>query len=305
MPPHYIIAIVGISSFIHAGWNYMAKTIPAGNAVFVWWIAFLVAILYMPVVAWYVFYYNIQLSILQIGFLAATAIIHLFYFLCLQYGYQKSDLSVVYPIARGTGPMLSTLGAVWFLNEYLSEGTLAGLLFVLVGIFLVSGLPLPFVSKQHNSTLPLPDSSYRIKLQAGIFYGLLTGLLIAAYTLLDAYAVRQLKIPILLVEYVSHPFRVLMLLPLMLFRPQEVVELWQKYAVKLCIIALICPLPFILVLYALQYAPVGYVAPAREFSIVIGVFLGTKLLAEKNMYRRLVGSIIIILGIALLSWAKL
>ncbi len=306
MSPVSLIIIVGISSFIHAAWNYMAKTIAAGSTIFVWWIAFLVTILYAPLVIVYTTYYKISLSNLQLYFLAGTAIIHLFYFLILQRGYQKSDLSVVYPIARGTGPVLATLGAVYFLHESISQAGIVGLFFVLIGIGLISELPIfnLFYTNDKNN-IRLTDKNKLKTLELGILYGLSTGIFIACYTLLDAFAVRQLKIPILLVEYISHPFRVLMLLPFVARQPRHTLQLWQEYPRKLLLIALICPLPFMLVLYALQYAPVGYVAPAREFSIVVGVFLGAKLLAEKNMTQRLIGATCIVFGIIILSWAKL
>ena len=72
------------------------------------------------------------------GCILLSAVIHLGYSLCLQRGYQVADLSVVYPVARGTGPMLSSLGAFILLGESPSAHGLLGLLAVVAGIALIT-----------------------------------------------------------------------------------------------------------------------------------------------------------------------
>ncbi len=282
-----IIAIVFLSSCIHATWNYLAKTIPSGIP-FVWLMAVGTTVCYAPVVGIFLVLYGFEANFWNIVFLAGTAVIHLVYFVVLQYGYRAGDLSVVYPLARGSGPLFATLGAVLFLQEKIAPLSVAGLVLVVWGVLLVAGL----VGR-------LPRNK---RVQTGIFYGVTTGLLIAAYTLWDNYAVRTLFVAPLLVDYVSHPLRVVVLAPIMRQHWDETRQLWARYRFKILIISVVSPISFLLVLYALQRAPVHYVAPARELSIVIGVILGAKLLKEEHFKSRLTGSLLIVAGIALLSF---
>ncbi len=288
MPPS-IILIVLLSSVIHASWNYLAKTIPSG-VPFVWLSATVTTIIYAPIVSWFVRTYGFPTDFWSLVFLAGTAILHMVYFLVLQKGYQVGDLSVVYPLARGTGPLFATVGAVLIFQEKISLLSLAGLVLVALGVVVVAGL--------NGRTLGNKQA------QAGLWYGVLTGFFIAAYTLWDGYAVRMLLLSPLLVEYTSHPLRMVTLASRAKKRWPETRSIWRVHYRKILIISLVSPISFLLVLYALQRAPVHYVAPARELSIVLGVFLGARLLTEEHFKRRLLGSLLIVAGIGLLSFYK-
>ena len=129
--------------------------------------------------------------------LAATSVLHLLYSLSLQTGYRHSDLSVVYPIARGTGPLLSFIGAGLLLGEALTAQAVAGLVLIVGGILLVAGLI------GHHRRAP----------GVGVFYGLLTGALIAAYTLNDGWAVKVLLISPFVIDFTGNLFRMAVLAP--------------------------------------------------------------------------------------------
>lgn len=287
--PSSVILLVFLSSCIHAVWNYWAKTIPSG-APFIWLVATVTSVLYAPLIIWHLIVYGFESSFLNWVFLLGTAIIHLVYFLFLQKGYQVGDLSVVYPLARGSGPLFATLGAMLFFQEKLAGLPAVGLGLVVLGVFLVAGLA--NASFQNTRT------------KTGVFYGIVTGMLIAGYTLWDNYAVRTLLISPLLVDYVSHPFRVAALAGVAKNRWPETRNIWENYRWKILAIGAVSPIPFIIVLYVLQTAPVSYVAPARELSIVIGVILGARLLTEQHFKSRLIGSLLIVAGIGLLSFQK-
>jgi drug/metabolite transporter (DMT)-like permease len=279
-------ALLLLSSLIHATWNYLSKTIKSGIP-FIWLTAIVTTILYFPVVLYFVQSVDIQWTITVIVSLAGTVIIHLVYFMVLQKGYQVSDLSVVYPIARGTGPLLSSIGAILFFQEKISWAGSIGLFFVVIGVLFIAD----FFNKKDKIA----------NRKVGVYYGIATGFFIMLYTLWDSYAVKQLLIPPIFVEYVSHPFRILMLLPAVWSKKEETLALWQKERAKIMIIALMTPISFLLVLYALKISPVTFVAPAREMSIVFGVIFGAKLLTEDNFKSRMIGSIFIVVGIFLLA----
>jgi drug/metabolite transporter (DMT)-like permease len=136
------------------------------------------------------------------------------------------------------------------------------------------------------------------RLRAGLRYGLLTGALIAAYTLWDKVAVSgPARVPPLLEDYGSSVARVVVLAPLAWRRRDEVRGAWEAHRARVFGIAVLSPLAFILVLTAMVTAPVSYVAPAREVSILVGVALGVRVLAERQARRRMLASGLMFAGI--------
>ncbi len=281
-----ILLLVVFSGFLHAYWNYLAKTVPSG-AVFVWLLAAVMSVILLPGVLVYLTIFGFDWTPENAAILFVTGLLHLLYFLVLQQGYRTSDLSVVYPLARGSGPVFSTFGAVLFLSETVTVWSLAGLATVVAGVLLVAGVA--------------QRSGDRKKRRAGIFYGIATGLLIAGYTVWDGFAVKNRALAPILIEYASHPLRVAILSPVAWRNRPGLRTLWVAHHWKMIAIGAISPFAFILVLYAMKTAPVHYVAPMREISIVFGVIFGAKLLTEENFRPRLIGSLLILAGIVLLS----
>src|SRR4051812_4470804 len=112
----FALCLVLAASFIHATWNLLAKR-AGGGAPFVWAMSVVSLFIYGPAVAWLVWSQHLVFNPMQYGFMAVSAALHLVYFLVLQRGYRVADLSLVYPLARGTGPMLSTIGAILLFGE--------------------------------------------------------------------------------------------------------------------------------------------------------------------------------------------
>jgi drug/metabolite transporter (DMT)-like permease len=217
--------------------------------------------------------------------LAATSVLHLLYSLSLQAGYRKSDLSVVYPIARGTGPLLSFIGAALLLGEAPTVQSIVGLLLIVGGILLVAGLV------GHHERAP----------GVGVFYGLLTGVLIAAYTLNDGWAVKVLLISPFVIDFTGNLFRMLVLAP-RAWRDRERVALEARvYRKPVIIVSVLGPLGYILVLFAMRLAPVSHVAPARELSTLVGAWFGSRLLRESSGPWRIAGAVLIVAGVISLA----
>lgn len=167
------LLLVVLASFIHASWNLLSKRAASVGPIFVFAYNLVACIAYAP---WVIYLLvrgeGIVWTSVGVVFLVLSGLIHLAYSLCLQRGYQVADLSVVYPIARGTGPMLSTLGAFLILGETPSGQGLAGLLLVVAGIGLIS-------TQGDLSAFRHPGG------QAGVRWGTATGGLIASYTIVD------------------------------------------------------------------------------------------------------------------------
>ena len=128
------LTLVVLAAFIHATWNLLSKRAASAGPTFVFAYNLVACVVYLPWMIWLLVYGQVTWNWPVAGCLVLSAIIHLAYSLCLQRGYQVADLSVVYPIARGTGPMLSSIGAFILLRETPTTQGVLGLLAVVAGI---------------------------------------------------------------------------------------------------------------------------------------------------------------------------
>ena len=126
------LALILAAAVIHATWNFLNKH-AGGHATFTWLVAILSALLYAPATITIIEVWQIQISFVTIGIMAGSAALHTAYFVLLNQGYRVGDLSLVYPLARGTGPLLSSLAAIVFLGERPSILALAGALLIIGG----------------------------------------------------------------------------------------------------------------------------------------------------------------------------
>lgn len=130
-----ILALVLVLSAAvgHASWNFLAKRASGGTA-FIWLFGSISALLYFPLALGIVLLQKPTIGITQLAFMLGSGVLHSFYFILLDKGYQVGDLSIVYPLARGTGPLVSTLVAIIYLGERPSLVALAGALLIGVGV---------------------------------------------------------------------------------------------------------------------------------------------------------------------------
>jgi drug/metabolite transporter (DMT)-like permease len=285
------IVLVVLAAFIHATWNLLSKRAAAAGPTFVFAYNLLACVAYAPWVAWLFAQGVLTWSLPVAGCILLSGLIHLAYSLCLQRGYQVADLSVVYPVARGTGPMLSSLGAFLLLGEAPSPQGLLGLTAVVVGIGLIS-------TRGDLAAFGRPGG------QAGVRWGIATGLLIATYTVVDAYGVKTLGIQPVVLDWFSNLLRFVLLAPIVLRDLDRAREVMQRRWLLAVGVGLLSPLSYILVLAALDMgAPLSVVAPTREMSMMIGALLGMVILREAVGAWRLVGCLVLIAGVVLLGAA--
>ena len=278
-------ALVLTAAFCHATWNFFVKRINAGPEL-VWMFSVVTVIIYSPLAI----YFSLQLpafNLTNIGFIVGSCILHLGYFLLLQRGYRSGDLSVVYPTARATGPMLSTIFAVMLLGEQATAQGILGALVIIFGVLMLAG-------------------GLKIKSMAqatSLLFGVGAGTLIGSYTVWDAYAVSVLALPPLLLDYSSSLGRVILLAPVAAKRVGSMKNIWEQHKTGLLIIAIFNPLAYILALVAMTFTPVIYIAPIREVSVVLSVLLGSLVLGEGNLRSRLVWSCTILAAVSILASA--
>jgi drug/metabolite transporter (DMT)-like permease len=279
------LCLVLLAALTHASWNISAK-FAAESRHFVWLFSAGSVLVYGPIVIAVLLVERPQFEMRHWLALAATSVLHLLYSITLQTGYRHSDLSVVYPIARGTGPLLSFIGAAMLLGEVPTLQSVAGLLLIVAGILLVAGLV------GHHERAP----------GVGVVYGLLTGVLIAAYTLNDGWAVKVLLISPFVIDFTGNLFRMLVLAP-RAWRDRARVALEARvYRRPVIIVSVLGPLGYILVLFAMRMAPISHVAPARELSTLVGAWFGSRLLRESSGPWRIAGAALIVAGVISLAW---
>jgi drug/metabolite transporter (DMT)-like permease len=274
-----VLALVLAAAFAHAGWNFLAKG-AEGGAVFVWLSMVASTVLYLPALAIGLASTSDQLRWEALGLMAGSGVLHSVYFVLLQRGYASGDLSLVYPLARGTGPLLSGAAAIAFLGERPSALTLAGSLIIVAAV------------------LSLVD---RGGSREAIGFALLTGMTIAAYTLWDKHAVGPTHLSPLVYNWGTNLVVALILSPWVFAKPERLRTVWSGSRGRAVGVGLLSPLAYVLVLYALARAPVSVIAPARETSILIGTLLGTTVLAEGDTRRRMIAAGAILVGVTALA----
>lgn len=279
------LALVLAAAVIHATWNYLLKRSGGGTA-FVWLFALLSALIYAPVAAVVVWWTRPPLTSMSFVLMAASALIHTAYFMLLDRGYRTGDLSLVYPLARGSAPLVTVCVAVLLLNEQPSALAVAGALLIAGGAIVLTG---NFRGLKESGSL------------AAVVFALLTGCMIASYTVVDKLAVAAFFVPPLLQDWSSNLGRVVIMTPMALHQRQELVRVWRRWRGTVIAVAVLCPLSYILVLTAMVFTPVSYIAPAREISILVGALIGARLLAEAHATRRLAGAGAMVAGIVCLA----
>jgi len=295
------LALVLAAAVCHASWNLIAKRSGGGGNEFVLMSSILVGLVWAPVVAWTGIQGVAAWGWLEWVVLAVSAAVHVLYFRCLLHGYAVADLTVVYPLARGSGPLLSSVAAVFVLGESLSWLGAAGALSVVAGVFLIAGGPgllRQLLGRGEAGALSESRAFVRQRLHLGLFWGALTGVFIATYTVIDGYAVKVLLISPILVDYVGNVLRIPVMGPFALRDPARFKAVWRAQWKAALAIAVLGPTSYIMVLYAMQLAPLSHVAPAREVSMLFAALAGGSLLGEGDRWLRLLGAAAIALGVA-------
>jgi drug/metabolite transporter (DMT)-like permease len=135
------LALIFVAAVAHASWNLFSKQASAaGAACFVWLMSSVATVVYLPVVIVSVIASPARLTALAWVFMAGTGLLQAGYFLFLQTGYKLGDLSLVYPIGRGTGALLAALAGIILLGEHPGPAGVAGILFIVAGLIIL-GIP--------------------------------------------------------------------------------------------------------------------------------------------------------------------
>ena len=285
------LLLVLVSSVAHASWNLLAKR-GSNQEVFIWCSQATIGVLFLPLGAYLFWRFPIEGP--GWWFVLGTVLLHIFYFLFLARGYAKADLSVVYPIARGMGPTLAPLLAVLILGESVSPLAVVGIASVVGGIYTVYWW---------GSFGQIISDPLKLLKETGTRYAVFTGLLIASYSIWDKVGVSHVT-PFLYMYLMSLGTAIGMA-PYLLrtHGMQKVRSELRTNGLGIIGVALLSFLAYGLVLTALTFSQVSYIAPSREIGIVVGVLLGTLVLKEPFGGGRLLGSGLIAIGPIIITLA--
>ena len=278
--PVAVLPLVLLAAVCHASWNALLKASenPLSLAARAMSLGTLVAL--PPVAALWLAQGRPGLPLAGWLLALASAGLELGYFITLSIAYQRGELSVVYPIARGTAPLLAVVVGLVLLGERVHLVAFAGILFLLAGMWAVRR----------------PSS-------AGSALGpaLLTGIVIAAYTSLDRIGVRLG--PPWLYGWLLWFFGAIFLVTFTRLRRAAEKRLTDQFRVSLAVGVLMTSAYF-MILFALSIAPLAIVAPLRESAIVLVMAWGIWRLGERRgAWVRMAGAFVIVGGIALLTLA--
>jgi drug/metabolite transporter (DMT)-like permease len=295
------LTLILAAALAHATWNLFSKQASAaGASSFVWLMSLTATGLYAPVVALSVLLSPPRLTPLDWVFMIGTGLLQAGYFLFLQAGYRLGDLSLVYPLGRGTGALLAALAGIVLLGERPGPAGISGIVLVVLGV-LVLGAPGRGAGRAPSSVAPVPSGPQPAAASRAVIFALVTGAFIASYTLWDKYAVSTLSVPPLIQGYASLPVMALVLAPSALRQRGRTRRVWRAYRPQVTGAAVLSPLAYVLVLIAMSFTAVSAVAPAREVSVLAGVILGRRLLGEGSLARRLTAAAAIAAGIVCIA----
>ena len=280
----YALLLVISAAFLHAGWNYLLKKCGGGIGVLALSAIVATAVL-TPFSLYLIFANNFTFTPLMLGVIVGGGVLHMIYYLLLDRAYRSGgDLSVVYPLARATGPLITIIVATLIFDERMSAMAVAGAVLIGVSALMLTGNPAKLLRKDAST---------------GAGFALLCGCMIAAYTVWDKQAVAVLLIPPIVFDWGANLTRITMLTPMAMKRePGAISRAWRDHRKTVIAIGVVSPLSYILVLTAMVFTPVSYVAPTREVSILFAALLGAHALKEGDATRRTIAALGMVLGVS-------
>ena len=263
------------------------------RAAFVWWMLLWGTVVYAPLVLtpWPALPAPVwAVAVVSAGFEAL-------YFASIARAYQTSDLSLVYPLARGTAPVLLLAWSVWLAGEQPTTAGVLGIGVIAAGLYLIN---LPRLGAWLEPLRALG--------QPGPRWGLLAGLCISLYTVLDRYVLRAVPdTPAtwpLLYTYLALALTTLLLTPWTL-RTVGVAGLrqeWRRTRGWALLSGVTTLGAYAMVLYAIRAGtPASYAGAVREISVVLGALVGVVVLKEAGTPMRVAGAVCVAVGVAIIA----
>ena len=280
------LALVLSAAVAHAAWNVVAHGVSHVGLPFLWWGALSSTVIWIGLVpftggtggGWH------HLLVAA----GVSGVLHTAYMVVLQRGYARGQVSTVYATARATGPVVTCLAAVVLFQERPGLHAVLGVLVVIGGVV----------------TIALVDAGQSVRSlvrDPAITYGLLTGLAIAAYSVWDAHAVQEWAVSPVAFMVGCTAAELVLYAPALRGRWGSLGAVGRRYAGRIVAFGVLSPLAYILVLLAVQRAPLSLVAPLREISVVLVSLYGVAILRDSRPCAKIAASVVVVGGIALIA----
>jgi len=274
----HVLALVLLAAAAHAGWNAWLKDsgdkLSSMAALAMGWL--IVGCISVPIVGFP--------SIVSWPYLLATTVVHTSYAILLISAYRHAEFSLAYPIARGTGPLLVAFAAPLVVSEHLEGPSFFAVTLIVIGILLIGAF----------------GNERNLGGRRAILFSLATGVLIAAYTIIDGQGARSGSSPH---AYAGWLF-ILIAIPIIMLARWKL----QKASVKSLLaghwqrgvpVGVLSALAYWVIVWAMSVAPMALVAAARETSILFGALVSWGVLGEKLRLLRWVGIVVTLAGLVL------
>jgi len=283
------LALVIGAAVLHSAWNALAKQ-ANDQLAFLWSAVSLATLLLLPFALRELRATGLPTAALP--FVVATVILHALYFYALGRSYRSGEFSLVYPIARGLGVALVPILALFLFDERLSPVGTAGVALVVLGIVSLHLIPRAW----SGEAVEVP------RVGPGTWWALLTGLTIAAYSLVDKAGVARLH-PVPYISLMGLG-SILLLLPVGPAKRDALRREWQVNWRAILAASTMTLTAYLLVLFAFRLSKTGYVVAARELSIVFSAIIGSLWLGEGRLGPRLAGAGVVLAGVACVAVAR-
>ena len=279
MPLNIFLAII-LAAFLHAVWNAMVKN--EDNK----YVAVTAIVLgHVPVSVLIILLTPIP-SVESIPFIILSALLHIGYEWYLLSAYRFGDLTKVYPIARGTAPILITIVSLIFLGVALSNFEILGIIIISLGILSLS-----------------LQGAKGIKNRSAVIYALVTGFFIMGYSITDGYGARVSNS---FLSYMGWSFilnATIFPIILKINNKSEIITKTFKEGKKIFFIGgTLSYIVYGIVIWGFTQAPIALITALRETSIIFALLIGTFFLKEKFTLSKVIATFIIFFGVALLKF---
>jgi len=280
-----ITLLILFSAVIHSIWNIQLKK---SNDP----ITYIIAI---AIVGWVIFtpyaiyrFFNSSISAETFLFTFSSFLIHFLYFLFLGRAYEKFELSVVYPIARGLSVFLIPIYGILILNEDMTFQAIGGCCFIILGIIMTGSISIGDVTNRDKR---------KLFLKSGAFSAILIGIIISLYSLVDKQAASGID-PVLFV-WITDMSAVI--LGMRYLRNSNFKNHFTKGNIKLIIPGVFQFSSYVIVIYAYSSTMLSYAGTFREIGTVFGAIFAKIFLKEEFGRKKTLGILLILAGAFLIS----
>ncbi len=281
------IGLIALSAVFHATWNILAKR--SSDKLSFFWLAGVAASLCMLPVIWL---YWRPISPTGWAIIGLSSLFEAIYLICLGRAYQSGDLSLVYPLSRGSVPLFVLVLAFGFLGERVTGLGILGIVCTVIGIYVLH------LRSFERRELLAPFAGLRTSVSR---FALGAAVCTAAYSTIDKHGVRLVDPPLYTaLIFVGYS----LLLGLFMVRQRNLIQHeWRNHGARAIAVGILSVITYLLVSYVLASSPASYVSALRGVSIVFGSVLGVALLGEAMGRIKVIGSVIMFAGMICIALA--